>query len=244
VRKAFDAVQKTADEALQLAQQEGAFKAKMADLGFPDMFGAISYAPFDYFGDYMRGAKGILTDIRRRPEKLLEAMDKAGVFILRQALGQSVRSNNKFVFIPIHWGPDGFMSPLQFKTIWWPSFKKLLLGLIENELIPVVLWEADCTSRLEVIGDMPRGKAVYWFERTDIYRAKEVLGDTVCIRGNVSPSLMTTGSPEEVDANCRQLIEKVGKDGGFILDTAFGIPDEAPVENVRAMYQSVRKYSS
>jgi uroporphyrinogen-III decarboxylase len=95
-----------------------------------------------------------------------------------------------------------------------------------------------------VIGDMPCGKAVYWFERTDIYRAKEVLGDTVCIRGNVSPSLMTTGSPEEVDASCRQLIEKVGRDGGFILDTAFGIPDEAPVENVRAMYHSVRKYSA
>ena len=243
LRQAFEAVQKTADEALRLSQRDGAFKTKMAALGFPDMFGAISHAPFDYFGDYMRGAKGILTDIRRRPEKLLEAMDKAGVFILRQALRQASISGNKFVFIPIHWGPDGFMSPVQFKTIWWPSFKTLLLGLIENGLIPVVLWEADCTSRLEVIGDMPCGKAVYWFERTDIYRAKEVLGDTVCIRGNVSPSLMTTGSPEEVDANCRQLIEKVGRGGGFILDTAFGIPDEAPVENVRAMYKSVRKYS-
>jgi uroporphyrinogen-III decarboxylase len=116
--------------------------------------------------------------------------------------------------------------------------------LIDNGLIPVVLWEADCTKRLEVIGDIPRGKVVYWFERTDLARAKEVLGDVVCLRGNVSPSLLTTGTPEEVDAACRHLIETVGRDGGLILDCAFGLPDETPVENARAMYRSVRKYSS
>ena len=47
------------------------------------------------------------------------------------------------------------------------------------------LWEGDCTSRLETIADIPRGKAIYWFERTDLVRAKEVLGDVVCLRGNV-----------------------------------------------------------
>ena len=164
-------------------------------------------APFDFFGDYFRGAKGILTDMRRRPDKLLEAMEKALVLILRQTIAVGKASGNKFVFIPIHWGPDGFMSQQQFLTFWWPQLRKLILGLIENDLIPVVLWEADCTSRLELIGDIPRGKAVYWFERTDLLKAKEVLGDVVCLRGNVSPSLMTTGTPEEVDASCRHLIE-------------------------------------
>jgi uroporphyrinogen-III decarboxylase len=136
------------------------------------------------------------------------------------------------------------MSPDQFKTFWWPTFRAMLLEMIDNGLIPVCLWESDCTSRMEIIADIPRGKAVYWFERANLVRAKEVLGDVVCLRGNVSPSLMATGTPEQVDAACRHLIETVGKGGGFILDCAFGIPDESPLENVRALYRSVHKYSA
>jgi uroporphyrinogen-III decarboxylase len=51
------------------------------------------------------------------------------------------------------------------------------------------------------------------------------------------------GTPDDVDAYCRKLIEKVGKGGGFILDGAIGIPDEAKPENVMAMFESVKKYS-
>ena len=244
IGKAFAAIQKAAEEGERHARHAAAFMAEMAAMGFPATLGSGAMAPFDFFGDYFRGAKGILTDMRRHPDKLLEAMDKAGVLILRQTVAAGKASSNKFVFIPIHWGPDNFMSHQQFMTFWWPPLRKLLLGLIDNDLIPVVLWEADCTSRLEFIGDIPRGKAVYWFERTDLVRAKEVLGDVVCLRGNVSPSLMATGTPEQVEAACRHLIETVGRDGGLILDCAFGIPDETPVENARAMYHSVRKYSA
>ena len=77
-----------------------------------------------------------------------------------------------------------------------------------------------------------------------MHLAKDVLGDTVCLRGNVLPSLLNTGTPEEVDAYCKDLIEYVGKDGGFILDGAASLTDEAPLENVLAMVQSVRKYAN
>jgi uroporphyrinogen-III decarboxylase len=238
------ALQKVAEEGNRFFQSMIEFHSEMQSLGFPLTNGGVTNAPFDYLGDYMRGAKGILTDMRRRPDKLLEALDKALVLLLRQALARAKASGNNFVFIPIHWAPDSFMSNDQFAKFWWPTFRKLLMGLIENDLIPVCLWESTCSKRLETIADIPRGKAIYWFERTDLVHAKEVLGDVVCLRGNVSPSLMTTGTPAEVDASCRHLIETVGKDGGFILDCAFGIPDETPLENVRAMYQSVRKYSA
>ena len=43
------------------------------------------------------------------------------------------------------------------------------------------LWEADCTKRLEMIRDIPPGKCIYWFERTDMVKAFEVLGDVVAL---------------------------------------------------------------
>ena len=89
---------------------------------------------------------------------------------------------------------------------------------------------------------MPKGKVIYWFERTDIFKAKEILGDTVCIRGNVPASLLITGSPQKVGDYCKKLIDIVGRDGGFLLDGAFGIPDEAKPENVAAMAEITKEY--
>jgi uroporphyrinogen-III decarboxylase len=43
-------------------------------------------------------------------------------------------------------------------------------------------------------------------------------------------------------AYCKKLIDVVGKGGGFILDGAIGIPDEARPENVRAMVDTTREY--
>ena len=55
-------------------------------------------------------------------------------------------------------------------------------------------------------------------------------------------SLLCTGTPEEVKAYCKKLVEIVGKGGGLIVDGDIGIADEAKVENVRAMTEAVFKY--
>jgi uroporphyrinogen-III decarboxylase len=218
------------------------FTREMDGRGYVLGQGAVSIAPFDLIGDYLRGARGILTDLYRRPDKVLAACEKAIPFILKAAISTCRASSSRFVFIPTHWAPDNFMSVEKFRRFWWPSFRKVLMGLIEADLVPVPLWEADCSSRLETIADVPPGKAVYWFERTDLARAQSVLKGITCLRGNLSPSLLNTGTPEQIDAAVRGLIETIGRDGGFILDGAFGVPDETPVENVRAMYKAARKY--
>ena len=122
------------------------------------------------------------------------------------------------------------------------ALQRLGIDVLERDLVPCVLWEGNCDTRLEFIGDIPAGRAMYWFEATDMFRAKEVLGDTICLRGNVPTSLLITGTPDDVDEYCRKLIETVGKGGGFILDGAASIPDEAKLDNVAAMARSVGKY--
>ena len=236
-------IQKTAEEANRLMLHSVEFAKEMASLGFPLSYAAGSIAPYDFFGDYMRGSKGIMLDMFRRKDKLLAAMERACHFILKHAIQMAKASPCKFVQIPLHWGLDGFMSLEQFKIFYWPYLRRLMIGLIEADLIPMPLWEGDCTSRLETIADIPRGKAIYWFERTDLVKAKEVLGDIVCLRGNVPTSMMVTGSPDDVDAYCRRLIEQAGKGGGLILDAACGIPDESRPENVKAMFEAARKYN-
>lgn len=219
------------------------FSVEAKEAGFPQSIGGGAGAPFDHFADYLRGSKGAMLDMFRHRDKLLEAMDKAAVLISRDAVRAG--KNNPFckqIFIPLHWGLDGFMSPEQFKTFFWPPLRKVMMTLIENGLIPQVLWEGDCESRLETIADIPPGKCIYWFERTDMAKAKAVLGDVVCLRGNVPPSLLNLGTPDETDEYVKNLIKVAGKGGGLIVDGALGIPDEAKPENVFAMAKAVRKY--
>jgi uroporphyrinogen-III decarboxylase len=117
----------------------------------------------------------------------------------------------------------------------------LIESFIAEGLIPMVLWEGDCNSRLEVIGDIPRGKALYMFERTDIFKAKEVLGDAVCLQGNVPLSLLVGGTPDDVKDYCRKLIDVVGKRGGFIMAPSTALDDAKP-ENVKAMFDVTKEY--
>jgi len=245
VRAALEKIMKAAEEVERFSNVHIDFTNRMTAQGFPTSHISTSVAPYDLIADYLRGATGTMKDLYRNKDKLLEMLDKAAVFLTKQTIAWSRASGHPVVFFPVHWAPDRFMSQKQFETFWWPSFRKLMINLIDAGVIPMPLWEADCTKRLETIRDIPPGKCIYWFERTDMVKAFEVLGDVVALRGNISPSLLTTGKPDEVDAAVRHLAENVFHKGGkLILDAAFGLPDETPVENARAMYRAARKYAS
>ena len=61
------------------------------------------------------------------------------------------------------------------------------------------------------MADVPPGKVCYWFDHVDMARAKEVLGGKACIAGNVPIALLSVGTPDEVRAYCRNLIDTVGQ---------------------------------
>lgn len=234
----------TAVASQKVIQRGAAFAKKMAEQGFPHQYTSVAWAPFDYIGDFFRGTKGIMLDMYRCPDKLLVMLERVYELLVRAALKAPKLPGVNLVFIPLHKGLDGFMSLDQFKTFFWPTLKRLMLALIDAGFTPCPLWEGNCASRLETISDMPRGKAVYWFEQTDMFKAKEILGDRICLRGNVPARLLNFGTPEQVKDYCRKLIGVAGKGGGLIIDGAIGIPDDAKPENVMAMAEAVREYGA
>ncbi|MBI5583348.1 MAG: hypothetical protein HY892_05965 [Deltaproteobacteria bacterium] len=241
VSAALEILRQAGEKSAQIASFQRRFTEQAREAGFPMQTGSFTQAPFDTLGDYFRGTKGSMLDLYRRPDKVVQACEKLLPIMLEMALSGSRASGNPRVFIPIHKGLDGFMSPAQFEKFFWPTLRELLIALIHEGLTPCPLWEGDCTSRLEVIKDIPAGKACYAFEATDLFKAKEVLGDTVCLQGNVPLSLLATSTPEAVRSFCRKLIAGVGRDGGFILDSATGLDDAKP-ENVRAMIECAQEY--
>ena len=212
------------------------------NLGFPSQAGALTQAPFDTLSDFMRGTRGTMVDLFRKPDKVLAMTEKLLPMMLKIGLAAKQRGNPR-VFIPLHKGLDGFMSMDQFKTFYWPTLKRLLEALIEEGCTPIVFWEGDVATRLDLIGDIPKGKAIYGFEQTDMAKAKAALGGQVCIKGNVPLSLLVAGSVSDVKAYCKNLIKVAGKKGGFILDSSTVIDDAKP-ENVKAMFDAAREYGT
>lgn len=240
-RAAFDALAKAGEETMKWNNAVSAHNKAMAEAGFPTLRSGNTRAPFDVIGDTLRGTRGIILDMYRQPDKLLEAMERLTPLMIDMGISTSHSTASPLVLIPLHKGSDGFMSEEQYKTFYWPTLKKVLLGLINEGLIPSVFAEGSYNSRLEIIRDLPKGKVVWRFDNTDMAKAKEVLGDTACIYGNVPAALLSTGTTDEVKAYCKKLIDVAGKGGGFILSSG-SIIDTARPENVRAMIEFTKEY--
>ena len=133
------------------------------------------------------------------------------------------------------------MSGKQFETFYWPTLRKLAIGLIDQGVVPLLFAEGGYNSRLEIISDLPKGRVIWCFDRTDMKRAKKTVGKNACIMGNVPISLLHSATPDAIKAYCRELIDTAGRDGGYIFSTGAGMENAKP-KNVKTMINFVKQY--
>jgi hypothetical protein len=216
-----------------------------ARFGIPGFAGGATKAPYDILGDTMRGTRGLMLDKFRRPEKVLEACERLVPLAIDWGVRPCNVNKHPMVFIPLHKGADGFLSDADFRTFYWPTLKKVLLGLIEEGITPLCFAEGGYNERLEAIRDpeIPPGKLIWMFDATDMREAKKRLGGYQCFGGNVPGALLTTGEAGPVEEYVKQLIADVAGEGGFILGSGIVI-DEAKPANFKAMIEAGRKYGA
>jgi uroporphyrinogen-III decarboxylase len=241
-----DMLQKLMD-AGKAFQETGQVIKKYAGMGvtygFPVMGMVFCKAPFDILGDTLRGTRNIMMDMFRRPEKLLHALDVIADNMIHTILKTPNIHKMCGVSYPLHKGADGWMSQEQFDTFYWPSLKKMMDAFIQEGLIQRMFAEGSYNTRLKRVNEFPKGTVTWYFDQTDMAKAKEILGDQCCIQGNVPTSLILTGKPEEVKEHCRKLIETCGKGGGYILSTG-AMAGGVSLENIRAMLAAVKEYGT
>jgi hypothetical protein len=241
---------RTFAKALQTVADRGEVMMKnaerMAALGFGgSVIGGVTLtAPFDMMSDALRGMRGILLDIRRQPEKLLAAEEKIARYELDFAINACKTYGMSGAFLPLHRGSDGFMSIEQFETFYWPQLKNILETLVDNGITPTVFYEGCWDKRLGHLAQLPKGKTAGYFQSSDIFKVKEVLGDTMCIMGGMPNSLLAAGPAEEVRALTKRLCQEVGKGGGFIMSTAVGEMAGSNPEMVRVWAEATREFGT
>jgi uroporphyrinogen-III decarboxylase len=219
---------------------------RLAALGFPPppFAGSLVEAPFDFMSDTLRGMRGVMTDILRRPQQLLEAQDRVLEFQLEYAVSFAAATGLRTAFIPLHRGSDGFMSIPHFERFYWPQLRQMQLRLIEAGITPVVFYEGIWNKRLDYLAELPAGKSVGWFQASDIFKVKEVVGKTLCIMGGMRNSLLQAGTVEEVRQTTRDVCQAAGEGGGFIMSTGIGEMEGCRPELVQAWVQATKEFGS
>jgi hypothetical protein len=246
--KVGDAMRRSADETTKFRQAMGNLNADMAVLGLPpltDGFGGGPGGPaFDQIANTYRGWKGIITDMYRRPDKLVAAMEKLNkAAMARLTPADPNKKGPQFSGGgAIHRGSDRFLSKKQWEAFYWPTWKKSMMKSIEMGYMVNIFAEGFCEDRFEYFLELPKGKVMIRFTDTNMFKAKEVLGDHCSLMGSVPLTLLQIGSPSEVDEYCKKLIQVCGKGGGYILRSDTDFIQEAKPENVKVMVDSVKKY--
>ncbi len=241
VQNAFKALMAAGNEAMIWIQEISKYEMTVRGKGFPTYVGGASKAPYDVLADTLRGTRGMMVDIYRQPDMVLKAMERITPIFIKQGLGLANLNKNPLVFMPLHKGADGFMSDEQFKEFYWPSFKAVMLGLIEAGCIPLLFAEGGYNSRLEYLRELPKGSTFWMFDRTDMAKAKEILGGQQCIGGNIPAGTILTGTTDEIKAYCKDLIDVAGKGGGYVMGTGTAL-DEGNAENLHAMIDFTIEY--
>ena len=209
-------------------------RAEWRSHGIPVLSGGDVTTPIEL----LCGARSLpkfAIDLIEIPDKVAAVMD----IILPHLASKAVRRAKKLGF-PLVWiggwrSAPCLLSPVMWNRFVWPYLRQLVCEVTDAGLIALLHLDSDWTRELERFRELPRGKCLMALDGdTDIFKAKEVLGDHMCLMGDVPASMLFYQSSDDVYNYCSKLIRELGP-AGFILQSGCDIPTNAKLENVQAM---------
>jgi uroporphyrinogen-III decarboxylase len=202
----------------------------------------ILKAPFDIIADKLRGYIGLVMDVMERPKKVLAACEALMPHLLHVALSGADPNKNVPIGFWMHRGCVPFVSQEHFDTFFWPTLKPIIEEIWKRGHQVLFYAEGNWNAHLKAFAELPDGAIVYHVDQADIFEVHKAIGHKFCLSGGIPNVLLGYGTPDEVRAECKRVIDGVAKDGGYIMDASAIVQDDAKVENMKAMTESTREY--
>lgn len=213
------------------------------DCGMPQPMTGAFLAPFDAVADVMRGLNATMLDMFRQPDKLIAACDRLVEEMVNFGLALADPFKRYPIFVPTH--KAMFLSPDQFDTFYWPSFKRTMETLIENGYRVRAYLEGNWGPYWHRMLELPKGTVVCDIDNQgDIFKALDDIGHHQCVVGGMPDSLLILGSPREVRERVKTLCEAAGRDKRLIINGGCAIPYDTKPENYRAMIDAILEFAT
>jgi len=201
--------------------------------------GKYVFSPFTVVGvpELLAGGRSFprfMMDLKRIPDKVeavLDVITEETIPIIQHMVRAS---KAKVVFFGPGRGASDFFSPKLWERFIWKYTKKIADALLEAGTAVDFHIDSNWERDLSYFRDFPAKRCIFETDGyTDLYKVKEVLGDMMARKGDVNPTMLALGTPDQVYNYCTNLIKDMGP--GFILSSGCSIPFNAKFENVKAM---------
>jgi len=135
----------------------------------------------------------------------------------------------------------GFLGQPDFETFVLPHLKRIYsafnpkVGFFHNDAAGLIT-----ASYLKEIGI----NLFNFSFNHSISEIRKLAGNDVILLGNLPPrDLLAMGTPADVEAGVKAMMDEAGDTTGIIWSCGGGMPPDAPTENIRTFISTVRNYS-
>jgi uroporphyrinogen decarboxylase len=211
----------------------------------PNRFRLISYS-FTLFERawMLRRMPDLMIDMLEAPEWVEELFDVLMAFnmsVVHELLKYDV---DGFLF-----GDDwGHQQGLLFSPALWRRFIKPRLAQLISTVHSAgkAAFVHSCGKVQELFADLIEiGLDVFnpfQPDVMDLYAIKRQFGERLAFYGGMSVQhTLPHGSPEQIRAEARRLMQEIGRGGGFIIAPSHHMPGDIPMENMVAFIEAVRE---
>ena len=193
----------------------------------------------------IRGMSQFLLDIalNEKPDQIHQLLDFCRQVCTRYAIAQIEQGAHATSIGDSPSGPD-VISPKYYRQFAYPHVQKLVSDLKAQNII---LAYHICGNSTPIINQMvASGAAILEIDqKADLRTCKSAAAGTATLLGPIDPSgVMAKADPQVVAEKCREALEIMGSDGGFILGPGCALPASTPDENIHAMIEVAHEFGS
>ena len=219
------------------------FGAECARRDVRPFFGGYSLHPF-FSLSLMRSLVPFTQDLHYAPQPVERALQRMTEDVIAKQIPIIKQSGLNMWILVEERASGALYPPAVADRFWWPYTRQIVDACWSEGIVTVFHLDQCWDKNLAQFRQLPRGSAVLELDSTtDIFAAKQAVGDHLCLHGDVPAALLSIGTPEEVSAYCRRLIDKVGANGGFILGSGCSVPADVTPENFRAMIDTAKTHA-
>lgn len=199
--------------------------------------------PLDHLFDYFRGFRGTLTDLRRHPDKVQAALDAIWEYRCADMVLHPYDATKGFPFQPCH--IPAYLSPKQFKELYWPYEKKLIEWVAASGGKICLAMEGHWENILDCFLDVPKDSVVLSVDDDDFLKVHERLGNHQILVGGLKAADTRLKKFEDIKDNIKRVIDTCAPGGGFLFsaDKAFVTPGDINPTLIEC-YNFAHEYSS
>ena len=205
------------------------------------------YPPLDLIFDYYRGFDGIVKDMRRCPQKLLDACEAVLPF-LWQGMGIPDGDDVVTPAMPPHatmMHIPTFISPKQFEKFFLPTYSKMINRVFETGGTMIMFLEGVWANKADWLNSLPKNKVFGLVEGDEPFEFKKLVGDNICLIGGMRLQTLKYGTKEACIEEAKKVIDNMAPGGGYIFGTSRELLTKTDLnyENLCATHAFVHEYA-